>query len=316
MGYSATMILAHVSDPHFLSPGGVALNELEAKHLSGAANLWFKRRGRSYRSEHVEAVVREAARVADHVVMTGDIANLALAGEFERALRVIGEAGLGPDRLTVVPGNHDVYTFGSFMRRRYRGFFARYQESDLPELGVELGCGLFPFVRLRGPVALIGLSSAVPRPPFVAGGVLGVTQLDALARVLDHPEVRRRTPVLLIHHPPLRRLTRLGRFLDGLSDGDALLRLLLPLRHALLLHGHLHVRERRTLTTPSGEVQQLGATSAALEDPRSSCRAAVNLYDLDGEGRLASAWSHVLQGASEGKLPSFARAEIPRAPGS
>ena len=37
-----------------------------------------------------------------------------------------------------------------------------------------------PTLRRRGPVALIGLSSAVPTPPFMATGTLGRAQLEAL----------------------------------------------------------------------------------------------------------------------------------------
>jgi hypothetical protein len=40
----------------------------------------------------------------------------------------------------------------------------------------------FPFVRRRGPLALIGVSSAVPTPPLMATGRLGRAQLDALDR--------------------------------------------------------------------------------------------------------------------------------------
>ena len=42
----------------------------------------------------------------------------------------------------------------------------------------------FPFVRRRGPLALIGLSTAVPTPPFMATGRLGEAQLARLGETL------------------------------------------------------------------------------------------------------------------------------------
>ena len=41
---------------------------------------------------------------------------------------------------------------------------------------------MFPVVKLRGPAAFIGLSTALPRLPFVAAGRLGQAQLDELER--------------------------------------------------------------------------------------------------------------------------------------
>ncbi len=52
-------------------------------------------------------------------------------------------------------------------------------------------------------MALIGLCSAVPTPPFVASGRLGREQLDAFEgelRALSNEGLAR---VVLIHHPPL-----------------------------------------------------------------------------------------------------------------
>ena len=42
----------------------------------------------------------------------------------------------------------------------------------------------FPFVRVRGEVALIGLSTATPTGPLMASGHLGARQIDALAAIL------------------------------------------------------------------------------------------------------------------------------------
>ena len=47
------------------------------------------------------------------------------------------------------------------------------------------GDAAFPFLRRRGPLALIGLSSAVPTAPFMATGRLGAEQLARSRELLD-----------------------------------------------------------------------------------------------------------------------------------
>ncbi|HET9450478.1 MAG TPA: metallophosphoesterase, partial [Aggregicoccus sp.] len=84
--------IAHVSDLHVLAPAGVELRRvLFNKRVTGYANMLSKR-GRVYRQEHLLAVMAEAASQADQLVVTGDITNLSLEGEYEEALRLLVEA--------------------------------------------------------------------------------------------------------------------------------------------------------------------------------------------------------------------------------
>ena len=48
------------------------------------------------------------AQSPDHIAVTGDIANIALAAEFPRGRDWLEGLGTAQD-VTVVPGNHDVY---------------------------------------------------------------------------------------------------------------------------------------------------------------------------------------------------------------
>jgi 3',5'-cyclic AMP phosphodiesterase CpdA len=193
------------------------------------------------------------------------------------------DLGLSPENVSMVPGNHDTYTRGSVRSRRFASWFRAYISSDLPELATDSG---FPYVRLRGPLAIIGLSTAISHPPFVAAGWLGKKQRDALGRALSHPEVRSRTPLILQHHP----LDNFGSYvktaLEGLWDARQEVALLQGVAHGLLLHGHWHKRIRRPLQTRAGMMEMLGATSASLlhEDERKM--AGFNLYDFDQRGAL------------------------------
>jgi 3',5'-cyclic AMP phosphodiesterase CpdA len=290
--------VAHVSDLHVLSRTGVHWRRIVFnKRITGYANLAL-RRGRVHRREYLCAVLAAAAERADHLVVTGDITNLSLEHEYEEACALLDEAARRAE-VTVVPGNHDIYLPATHEHRRFPHHFARFLRSDLPELARDLPAGRFPCVKLRGPLAIVALSSAVPRPPFVSAGYAGHAQLEALAQVLAHPEVRRRTPVVLIHHPPVDSRPRLLQLRDGLVDAAGLRRALSPLPRGLVLYGHKHFRLRRTLATAAGHLDVIGASGAALDHPHGAVRAGFNLYEIGADGELASAEAHVLDAAGE-----------------
>jgi 3',5'-cyclic AMP phosphodiesterase CpdA len=295
------MRIAHFSDLHVLALDGVGARRFLNKRFTGWVNLRVKR-AHKHRPSHVRAVAREIARAkVDHVVITGDLTNLALEQEFVAVRELLEEElGLGPDQISAVPGNHDLYTRGAMRDRRFTRYFHDYVASDLPELGAELPLGRFPFVKLRGPCAIIGLSSAVPRPPLVASGELGEPQLAALSLILEHPEVKRRTAVILLHHPIHNPASRVKTLLEGLWDADGLITAVGGLERGLVLHGHLHLRRQRSLGTPLGELLAVGATSASLHHEHAHKMAGFNLYDFDDGGALTRVEAHVLDAATDG----------------
>jgi 3',5'-cyclic AMP phosphodiesterase CpdA len=246
-------------------------------------------------------VLGEAAARADHVVVTGDITNMAHESEYFEARRLLDEVARSVE-VTVVPGNHDVYLPSVHAARRFHHHFGAFLWMDLPELGRELDTGHFPCVKLRGPAAIIALSTAVPRPPFVASGRVGAAQLAALEQILAHPDVSRRTPVVLVHHPPVDERMRLRVLRDGLVDAERLRAALAPLARGLVLFGHLHVRVRRPLPTAAGRLVAIAASGAALDHPDPAVRAGLNAYAIDDDGRLVSADAHVLATDGRGLL--------------
>lgn len=284
--------IAHVSDTHVLSTAGVEWTKmLINKRLTGYANLVLHR-GRVHRREYLLAVLA-AAGDADHVVVTGDITNLALESEYEVACTLLDELARSVE-VTVVPGNHDIYLPSIGRERRFPHHFRRFLQSDLPDLALDLPAGPYPCVKLRGPAAIIGLSSAVPRPPFIAAGKLGDAQIAALARVLAHPDVARRMPVILVHHPPVDTRSFLARLRDGLLDAAALRHTLASLSRGLVLFGHLHVRVRCLLRTATGSLDIIGASGAALDHSDPSVRAGFNRYDIGDDGSLTAVEAHVI----------------------
>ena len=103
------MRLAHISDLHVLDLTGARARDFLNKRITGSATL-FARRSTAHQTSVVQAAIRDINEQApDHVVVTGDLTNLSLRSEFEAATGLLRELG-GRDRLSVVPGNHDVYT--------------------------------------------------------------------------------------------------------------------------------------------------------------------------------------------------------------
>lgn len=294
------MRLAHFSDLHVLAIDGVSRSRFLNKRFTGWVNLKLKRQHK-HRPSYVRAIAREITRAnVDHVVITGDLTNLALEQEFEATRRLLrDELGLDPADVTIVPGNHDLYTRGAMRARRFTTFFAEFMKSDLPDLAAAIDLGSFPVVKLRGHAAIIGLSSAVPRPPLVASGKLGHAQLDALERILEHPEVRKRTPVIALHHPIHNPPSRLKTLVEGLTDADRLVATLHRVDHALVLHGHLHGRIQRAVERVNGNILAVGATSASLDHHDAHRMAGFNLYDLDDAGRLVNVEAHVFDPKDE-----------------
>jgi 3',5'-cyclic AMP phosphodiesterase CpdA len=288
--------LAHFSDLHLLSLDGIPMHRFLNKRVTGFANLKLKR-GSIHRAAYVRSIAREIRRIGvDHVVVTGDLTNLALEPEFELAREVLeNDLGFSPKDVTVVPGNHDVYTRGSHAKKRFATYFADYLVSDLPELSVDVGAGRFPVVKLRGTVAIIGLCSAVPRLPFVAAGRLGALQLRALERIVKHPEVAGRTPVIAIHHPPHNPHSKLKSMLEGLDDAALLWTSMTSVPAFVMLHGHLHKRVRRDDHTGAGKAVTLGATSASLHHDSRDKMAGFNVYEIGEGGALGSPEAHVLE---------------------
>src|SRR5258708_3144238 len=182
------MRIAHISDLHVLALAGAVPFRLFNKRATGYANLRF-RRNHQHKSEIVRAIASHlSTSKIDHVVITGDVSNLALEAEFHAVRSVLGDVlRLPPSAVTIVPGNHDVYTRGAQKKRRFSQYFAPYLTSDLPGFATEQPGGLFPIVKLPGPAAILGLSTALARYPLLATRSPRLTQPTAPEKILCSP---------------------------------------------------------------------------------------------------------------------------------
>lgn len=270
-------VLAHLSDPHLAGWSVDSVGSLLNKRLTGWLS-WRTNRRRVHLTRVLDLVLDDLAqRGADHVTVTGDLVNISLAQEFARAGQWLRRIGSG-DRVTVIPGNHDAYV--AFPWDEGAGRWAEFMSNRgwQPEGAVPSDCQTgFPFVRRFGRVALIGLSTALPMPPFIAAGKLGDTQIADLRRTLDALAGEDVFRVVLIHHPPFPG----GAYKrKSLLDAAAFREVIAAAGAELILHGHMHMASLGHL----GQTPVIGVPSASALRKGHKDAAAYNLYRIAEDG--------------------------------
>lgn len=261
--------LAHLSDIHLAPLPQPRWTELIGKRLTGYLNWRRKRRFIHDPATLATLLADLKAQDPDHVAVTGDIVNIALPDEYRHGRDFLEAVGSSRD-VSFVPGNHDIYVADG--ARLAVQQWAAYMADDDGKDG-------FPYVRRRGPVALIGLSSGVPTAPFLATGWLGTQQLIALSDLLKTLRDEKLFRVVMIHHPPLSQAGRHKRLLNA----DVLMRVIAMQGAELVLHGHDHVHMLNWLDGPDGtRVPAVGVPSASAKPGMDKDNAAYHLYRIDG----------------------------------
>ncbi|MFN0219694.1 MAG: metallophosphoesterase family protein [Hyphomicrobium sp.] len=247
---TTTFTLAHFSDVHLSPLIGLQPQYWTAKRALGALN-WLRLRHKVHRRAIVDELVADALALnVDHIAVTGDLTNLGLPLEHAAALDWLSNVA-PPNRLTVIPGNHDVYS----SMRGDPGV-----ERWAPYMGGDAATLAFPFVRRIGPLALIGLNSAVPTPPFFASGRLGGEQIDVARDLLERLRGENVIRVVLIHHPPMPGLTAPRR---ALGDAAHIQHVLERIGSELVLYGHNHRVRCDWLEAETGPIPVIAAASAS-----------------------------------------------------
>ncbi len=215
------------------------------------------------------------ATAPDHVVVTGDLTNVSLEAEFGAARGWLERLG-DPGHVTAVPGNHDAYVAVS--RARSWDLWSEWLAADEAWRGCADAESGFPSVRVRGPLGLVGLCSARPTLPFLAGGSLGAPQLERLERALVALRERALVRVVLLHHAPVPGVVSVRR---ALWDAPALCAVLERAGAELVLHGHLHRTRIDSVPGPEGPIPVVCARSASDVGSKPEKRAQYHLVDID-----------------------------------
>lgn len=279
------MRLAHCSDLHLLSLDGARALDYVNKRWIGRMNL-ITSRSRHYHTAAFDHMVEDLnAQRIDHVICTGDVTNLALPGEFRFARGRFDRLRHGTHGVTVLPGNHDAYIEAG--TQHFAEVFGDYATSDdgwaWPTEGAPALADRWPIVRVRGELALIGLSTSMQTPWFTAYGRLGATQLARLRTALADPRLAGLCRVVAIHHPPAGK--RAASAIRGLKDRAEFAAVIKDCGADLIVHGHEHRNMQESLDGPSGAIDVLGIQSGTYEAGHPDRTARYRIFEISG-GRV------------------------------
>jgi len=267
--------LAHISDVHLAPLPRVRRRDLFSKRITGYIN-WKRNRARHMAGGTLERLVEAMHRKSpDHVAVTGDLTNLALDAEIANAAAWLESLG-DPADVSAIPGNHDAYVPGALAR----AVQAWRANMTTDETGIPLTKSGFPFLRRRGPAAIIGVNSAIATGPFMASGVFSRRQARGLSQALDIARDKGLFRVILIHHPPVRHATTTQKRLYGIRLFQSVIR-----DHGaeLVLHGHTHLPQRNEILGPERvAVPVIGVPAGGEEPGGKRPAAAFNLFGIDG----------------------------------
>lgn len=241
--------LAHFSDPHLPFEPRLDWRQRFSKRI---LSVWSWRRGRRavQRRDIVRMLTADVqAQQPDHIAVTGDITNFSLPGEFTQAaswLRTLGDA----QRVSIVPGNHDALVALEPAEGwlHWQHWMRSDGEADTA----------WPYLRIRDDVALIGVNSALPTLPTLAGGRIGEPQLQALEARLAAQRGRFR--IVLVHHPLVDGVVSWRK---ALADRAALREVLQRAGCELVLHGHARDARFDLLGASGRTILCLGLPSAS-----------------------------------------------------
>ncbi len=278
--------LAHISDVHLGPMPDVRKRELMSKRLTGYVN-WQRNRARIMQDSVLEDLLASMkSQAPDHIIVSGDLVNLALDSEIDRMVEWLAALG-PPDKVSVVPGNHDTYVAGAL--RHIRRKWQPYMSGD----GHVAQSAVFPYTRIRGCAAIIGVNSGRATAPLMATGSFRGIQANALRDELDD-QAAKHFRVVVIHHPPFenatlwhKRLVGAGRFREVINHSGA----------ELILHGHTHRATFNTIDGMDRPVPIVGvaaASQAPLADAtlaHGKPAARYNLFDIsDSTGGWNCHW--------------------------
>jgi 3',5'-cyclic AMP phosphodiesterase CpdA len=274
------VLVAHISDLHLRSFDGVRPWAFFGQRILGGLNLLLNRAA-EFPPDLVDALLSDLADVQpDHLVISGDVTNLSLRPEFELVKQTLDRCCFAREQVTIVPGNHDAYTYPNLLTHDFERHLEDYLETDLV-----VGTGRYPLVHLRDEVAIVALSSARPSPPTMAVGSLGSQQLEAVERALCHPDLRQRFRLIVVHHPPHGENVH---WHQRLIDADGLRAVIERAGAELIVHGHLHRELRTEIPGPDGlGVPVIGLNSSTWLSQDPARRASYNLYQIEEHRRLS-----------------------------
>jgi len=228
--------LLHIADLHFWR---IVRNPIRLinKRFLGNINVALRRR-REFDLERAESYADVIANAGPkHALFTGDFTSTATEAEFAMALAFVQRLRDKGLTITVLPGNHDVYTFRSRRKARFERYFAEF----VPEGGYPAR------VDLPGGTPLVLMPTVAPNLISSKGRMTRKALVEMEKLIASCPE-----PLVFAAHYPVLERTEGYTLGPGrrLRDADMLRDLLgRSGKRILYISGHVHrfshVRDRK-----------------------------------------------------------------------
>lgn len=245
--------IAHLSDLHLLERRPAwrgASHALRTRFLSFGRRLDPEDRVRK-----LQRALGAAHRAgAGHVVISGDLTEIGSPEQYERLAEALHDGPFAPSQLTLVPGNHDVYSDRRAWSRAIEGPLRAFRPTSAHAGG--------DVIEAAG-VTILPLDVTVHQPVTRAAGELGESDAERLARLVADRRFKHRPMIVVQHHSPLPHRLALWQWFDGLRGWARLMELLHRNPELQVLHGHLHVIVDKLLRNARARV--LGAPAVVEE---------------------------------------------------
>ncbi|RUL87255.1 metallophosphoesterase [Tautonia sociabilis] len=282
------MKIVHLSDIHIWRYSFNPIR-LWGKRAVGMAELVAGRASRFRLERLAEVVDRVRSLNADHLLITGDLTTTALRREFDQARSALSPLLSDPDRVSILPGNHDRYTTHSVRTRAFERVFGPFAPATS-----------FPWLRrLDSRTAILGLDAT--RSHLSATGRLPEPQLLLARQWLASPE--RRPPRLIVacHYPVAAPEPYRGELhRKRLVNADLVSDWLRQLGPHLYCCGHVHAA---WAFRPDSLPNQLCLNAGAplLRDPTG--RRPPGFLELDLSEQSVSVFHHAWTGSDWSVMP-------------
>ena len=164
--------IVHLSDAHVLDPRPSRTRSgwsMQTRFLSFGRPLDAE--GRKNKLSRSLATARRLG--ANHVVLSGDLTEIGSPGEYETLAEILHDSGIAPEKMTLVPGNHDLYSSANAWRWALGGPLAAFARTGATEPGKIVDVG---------GAALLPLDATFHQPVTRSAGYLSPLALEALQR--------------------------------------------------------------------------------------------------------------------------------------
>jgi len=240
----------------------------------------------SERRRKVASWLKEArASGIDHLLITGDVTEDGDPAQFEVLAELLADSRIAPERITIVPGNHDAYTTADAFAEAMQGPLKPYAPTS--RTGVPL--------RFRD-VTIVPVSTAFYQSPLRSAGTIAEDELRALAAIASDASHAGRPLVFAMHHPPGRHFLPIVQWIDGFLGHSALSALFDRCPSLHVVHGHTHHHVNRSVK--KGEAPRVFSAKAVVDGDRP-----LRLYEASPAG-LSPLEVDLNEGLGEFALPA------------